>query len=313
MDLQMQVFEAVAELRSFSRAAERLHMTQPAVSQHIRALEDSLGVRLLERNNKSVSLTRAGEIALRHAKDINGLYFRMREMVNELVHFTGGPLSVGASYTFGEYALPSVLAKLHREYPGITAQVAIGNTAEIAERVRSRELDICIVEGEKFGGGLAARKLADDEMYIAAGAGHPLTDVPEVAIPRLAEEIWAVREPGSGTREAADRMLGEFGIEPVRVMELGSTQLIKETVEAGVGVTLLSRLALRKELEFGLLRLLNVPGMPVRRSFYVLMRKGDLQTRTMEVFMQTLEAVSAEIFRPHSASSEPFEQPEPPR
>lgn len=295
MDSQMQVFETVAELRSFSRAAERLHMTQPAVSQHIRALEESLGVRLLERNNKAVTLTKAGEIAFRHAKEINGLYARMGEMINELLHFAGGPLSIGASYTFGEYALPIVLARLHREFPGVRPQVAIGNTMEIAERVRSRELDIGIVEGEKFGGGLAVRKLADDEMYIAAGAGNPLAGVPEVTKRQLEEETWIVREPGSGTRDAADRMFEELDLQPERVMELGSTQLIKETVEAGLGVTLLSRLALRKELGIGSLRLLAVPGMPVRRSFYVLLRNGDLHTRTMEVFLQTLDEVSAEM------------------
>lgn len=298
MDAQMQVFETVAELRSFSRAAERLHMTQPAVSQHIRALEESLGARLLERNNKSVTLTRAGEIALRHARDINGLYRRLQEMMDELLHFTGGPLAIGASYTFGEYALPSVLARLYREYPGIRPQVAIGNTTEIAERVRSRELDIGIVEGDVVGGGLAVRKLAEDEMFVAAGAAHPLAGAGTVPPERLAEEIWLLRETGSGTRDAADRMLAQLGIQPARTMELGSTQLIKETVEAGIGLTLLSRLALRKELGIGTLKLLDAPGMPVRRSFSVLLRRGDLQTRTMEAFLQTLRDVAEEMLPP---------------
>lgn len=295
MDAQLHVFETVAELRSFSRAAERLHMTQPAVSQQIRALEDSLGVRLLERNNKSVSLTRAGEIALRHARDINGLYRRMGEMLDELMRQTGGPLSIGASYTFGEYALPPVLARLNAEYPAVRPSIAIGNTAEIADRLRSRELDIGIVEGEEIGAGLEAEKLAEDEMHVAAGAGHPLAGTKAVSPDRLAEEIWMVREPGSGTRAATDRMFESLGIRPRRLLELGSTQLIKETAEAGLGVTLQSRLALRKELGLGTLKLLDVPGLPVRRSFLVLTRKGDLRTRTMDAFAGLLRSVTEEI------------------
>ncbi|MBB6669909.1 LysR family transcriptional regulator [Cohnella nanjingensis] len=289
MDIQLQVFSAVAELRNFSRAAERLHMTQPAVSQHIRALEEALETRLLERNNKSVSLTRAGEIVLHHAREINGLYARMREMVDELTGSAHGPLAIGASYTFGEYMLPLTLARLHETYPEIAPSITIANTADIAERLRGRELDVGIVEGEEIGTGLDAVRLAEDEMVIAAGRQHPLAGrVKPASAQRLAEEPWMAREAGSGTRAAMDRMFAEWGVRPARLMELGSTQLIKETVEAGLGLTLQSRWALRKELGLGSLKLVPAPGLPVRRSFHVLLRKGDLRTRTMELFLRTL-------------------------
>lgn len=289
MDAQLNVFQTVAELKHFSRAAEKLHMTQPAVSQQIRALEDSLGVRLMERNNKGVSLTNAGELVLHYAKEINGQYRKMKEMIDELLHFTGGPLAIGASYTFGEYALPATIARLHLEFPGIRPSIAIGNTADVADRLRARELDLAIVEGSEYGTGVEAERLANDRMYIAAGAGHPLAGGEPVGPERLSEEIWMVREEGSGTRAATDRMFASLGIRPARLMELGSTQLIKETVEAGLGVTLQSRLALRKELGLGSLKLLLVEGIPVKRDFYVLLRKGELRTRTMEVFLQTLQ------------------------
>lgn len=297
MDAQLNVFQTVAELKHFSRAAEKLHMTQPAVSQQIRALEESLGVRLLERNNKGVSLTNAGELVLHYAKEINGQYRKMREMIDELLHFTGGPLAIGASYTFGEYALPATIARLHHEFPGIRPSIAIGNTADVADRLRARELDLAIVEGSEYGTGVEAEWLANDRMYIAAGAGHSLANGEPVGPERLSEETWMVREEGSGTRAATDRMFASLGIRPARLMELGSTQLIKETVEAGLGVTLQSRLALRKELGLGSLKLLPVEGIPVRRDFYVLLRKGELRTRTMEVFFQTLQEETGRLLQ----------------
>lgn len=292
MDQSLVVFSEVADTRNFSRAAERLHMTQPAVSQHIKVLEERLKVRLLERNNKSVALTKAGEIVLHHAKEIGGLYRRMEEMVDELMHYTGGPLSIGASYTFGEYVLPLTLAALNTDYPDIRPTVLIGNTSDIAEKVRNRELDVGIVEGEEIGTGLVVEKLAEDEMYVASGARHPLADRSPVSKAELEGQTWLVREQGSGTRAAADKMFSELGLLPSRLMEMSSTQSIKETVEAGLGVTLQSRWALRKELGLGSLKLLDIEGLPFRRSFHVLMRNGDLRTRTMDVFLQTLRAVT---------------------
>jgi DNA-binding transcriptional LysR family regulator len=292
MDQSLSVFTEVADTRNFSRAAERLHLTQPAVSQHIRALEERLKVRLLERNNKSVTLTKAGEIVLHHAKEIGGLYRRMEEMVNELLHYTGGPLSIGASYTFGEYVLPPTLARLNADFPDILPSVTIGNTADIAEKVRNRLLDVGIVEGEEIGTGLAVEKLAEDEMVVAAGARHPLANGSRIPHALLEEQTWLVREQGSGTRAAADKMFAILGLKPARLMEMGSTQSIKETVEAGLGVTLQSRWALSKELGLGSLKVLNIEGLPVNRSFHVLLRNGDLRTRTMEVFLQTLRIVT---------------------
>lgn len=295
MEQSMIVFIEVAETRNFSRAAERLHMTQPAVSQHIRAMEERLNAQLLIRSNKSVALTKAGEIVLHHAREIGELYRRMGEMVGELIGHAAGPLSVGASYTFGEYVLPRALAKLYEQYPDIRPSVMIGNTADIAEKVRARALDIGIVEGEDIGPGLEAVKLAEDEMYVAAAAGHPLAELSRIKPSLLERETWLVRERGSGTRAAADNLFASLGIRPVRMMELGSTQSIKETVEAGLGISLLSRWALRKELGLGSLKPLRAEGLPFRRSFHILFRRGDLRTRTVDAFLETLRGVTDEM------------------
>jgi len=292
VDQSLFVFAEVAESRHFSRAAEKLHMTQPAVSQHVRALEERLNARLLTRGNKGVSLTKAGEIVYRHAKEIGELYRRMEEMVGELTAYAGGPLKIGASYTFGEYVLPGTLAALHRAYPAIRPSVVIGNTAEIADKVRERTLDVGIVEGEEIGPGLLAEKLADDEMVVAAGAEHPLAARERVDPNELDAQTWLVRERGSGTRAATDKLFATLGIRPAALMELGSTQAIKETVEAGLGVSLLSRWALRKELGLGSLKALRAEGLPFRRSFHVLLLRDDMRTRTVEAFLETLRDVT---------------------
>ncbi len=166
---------------------------------------------------------------------------------------------------------------------------------DIAEKVRARVLDIGIVEGEDIGPGLEAVKLAEDEMYVAAAAGHPLAELARIKPSLLERETWLVRERGSGTRAAADNLFASLGIQPVRMMELGSTQSIKETVEAGLGISLLSRWALRKELGLGSLKPLRAEGLPFRRSFHILFRRGDLRTRTVEAFLETLRGVTDEM------------------
>ncbi|MFC5470320.1 LysR family transcriptional regulator [Cohnella suwonensis] len=298
MDQSLIVFAEAAEARSFSRAAEKLHMTQPAVSQHVRSLEERLKTKLLERNNKSVSLTKAGEIALHYAKEIASSYRKLDEKLEELLHYAGGPIAVGASYTFGEYVLPLSLARLNEAYPNIRPSVVIGNTAEIADRVRGRELDVGIVEGEEIGPGLDVEKLAEDEMVVATGARHPLAKLERVGPALLAAETWLVREPGSGTRAAADKLFARLSLRPARLMEMGSTQSIKETVEAGLGVTLQSRWALRKELGLGFLKVLDIEGLPFRRSFHVLTREGDLRTRAIEAFLDVLREASSAMLSP---------------
>lgn len=307
MDIALQVFVIVAELRNFSRAAERLHMTQPAVSQHIRALEQQLGAKLLERSSKSVSLTRAGGIVLGHAREIGAQYGRMRERIDELSGSVRGPLAIGASYTFGEYALPQTMAELLRVYPEIAPSIAIGNTAGIADRLRGKELDIGIVEGEEIGQGLEAEAIAGDEMVVVAGGGHTLARAGEADVAELCEAAWLVRETGSGTRAAAEAVFAAWRMRPQRLMELGSTQLVKEMAMAGLGIALLSRWSLRRELADGSLTLVSAPALPFRRSYYLLRRRGDPGTRTLEAFVAQLKQTTARQMR-EAGISPPAEQ-----
>lgn len=166
MDQALEVFVAVVDKGNFTRAAEELLMTQPAVSQYIQALERSVGTKLLERTNKYVRLTKAGEIVYHHAKDILGLYTRMNALVDDLMHRASGHLSIGSSYTFGEYMLPHLIAYMRERYPLIRPSITIGNTKEVAEMILRHEADIGIVEGDYQDEKLLIEAFAEDEMVV---------------------------------------------------------------------------------------------------------------------------------------------------
>lgn len=287
MDQHLQVFVSVVEKQNFSRTAEELHMTQPAVSQYIRTLENNIGTRLLERTNKYVRLNKAGEIVYHHAKEILGLYTNMQNLVDDLVNKANGPLTIGASYTFGEYVLPRIIANLQEIHPDIQPTLTIGNTSEIADLVATHQLDVGIVEGHFKDQQLHVEEFAEDYMVVVASSNHVLAQKKHVEIRDLENETWIVREKGSGTREATEKMFRSFEFSPVKLMNFGSTQSIKEAVEAGLGVTMLSQWAIQKELRNGDLSIVPIKGLPFSRQFSII-TKSSFQTKALEVFIALL-------------------------
>ncbi|MNK21812.1 HTH-type transcriptional regulator CysL [compost metagenome] len=289
MDQALLVFITAVERGNFTRTAEELHMTQPAVSQYIQSLERSMGTRLLDRTNKYVKLTKAGQIVYEYALQMKGLYFKMHSLVDDLMHNAGGELSIGASYTYGEYILPHVIARMRSEYPLIKPRISIGNTKEIAEAVLNHRLDIGIIEGELSHEKLTVQPFAEDLMYIIVPGDHRLCKQSKISARDIEHEPWILREPGSGTREAADKMFSSLGFHPQEMVEFGSTQIIKESVEAGLGVTLLSEWVVRKELSLGSLAMLRLPETPVCRHFSWVMLHTEFKTKAVEVFMDLLQ------------------------
>ncbi|UVI31456.1 LysR family transcriptional regulator [Paenibacillus spongiae] len=292
MDQSLLVFVTVAEKGSFTRTAEELHMTQPAVSQYVQMLEKSAGAKLLDRTNKYVRLTKAGEIVYHHAKEILGLYTRMDTLVADLMQVASGPVSIGASFTFGEYALPHMIADMLEEYPLIGPTITIGNTAEICGALLSHELDVGIIEGDYKHDKLYVTPFAEDAMELIVSSKHPFASAaPDfiVSTGEMPGETWIVRESGSGTREASDRWFESLGFMPRSMMAFGSTQLIKESVEAGLGVTLLSRMSVRKELQLGTLKAVKAAGTPVKRNFSLVTHAAPYHTKAVQVFIACLQ------------------------
>ena len=289
MDQQLFVFITVAEKKNFSRAAEELHMTQPAVSQYIQALEKTMGTKLLERSNKYVRLTKAGEIVYHHAKEILALYAKMDFLIDDLTNNPSGSLSIGASYTYGEYVLPHLLAKMQLKYPAINPTITIGNTREIAELVLGHQLDVGIVEGNFQDKNLKVEPFAVDDMSIVVSSNHHLAKTNnEISLSELANETWIVREIGSGTREAIESMFSQYKMTPKKKLEFGSTQIIKEAVEANLGISLLSDWAIRKELSLGTLTIIKIDGVSIRRDFSTVL-SSPFQTKALSVFLKIIK------------------------
>ncbi len=288
LDQYLRVFIAVVKHENFSRAAEELHMTQPAVSQYIRTLEETLNTRLLERTNKYVRLNKAGKIVYHHALKIHGLYTRMQHLVDDITNKAQGPLTIGASHTFGEYVLPWIIAKLQKMYPHIEPEVMIGNTTQVAELVVSHQLDAGIVEGKLLNHQLKVDNFAKDYMYIVASPHHPIFKQEQsIGLSDLKDECWIARELGSGTREAMDEMFQSFSFIPERLIHFGGNQPIKEAIEAGLGIGLLSRWAIQKELKSGDLKIVPIKGLPFVRKFSII-TNTPFQTKALEVFIQLL-------------------------
>ncbi|QUL53510.1 LysR family transcriptional regulator [Paenibacillus tritici] len=289
MDQYLEVFIKVVEKENFTKAAEELHMTQPAVSQYIRTLEQVVGTRLLERSNKFVRMNKAGEIVYHHAKGILALYTRMQYLVDDLANNASGPIAIGASYTFGEYILPHIIAKLKKEYPLIRPSIIIHNTKEIIDLVISYQLDIGIIEGFFNDHQIHSEIVSEDHMVIVASPQHPLLEKKEeLRLSDLVDETWILREEGSGTRQAADNFFEMYEFTPKSIMEFGSTQVIKESVEAGLGISLLSGWAIAKELTSGYIGKIHVEGLPFKRNFTIVTRSA-YQTKALETFIETLK------------------------
>lgn len=288
MDQTLLVFVTVAEKKNFTRTAETLCMTQPAVSQYIQNLERAVGTKLLERNNKYVRLNRAGEIVYHHAKEILGLYTRMNCLVDDLMHTARGDLSIGASYTFGEYVLPHVIALLHQRFPLIKPSITIGNTRDIAEVVLTHKIDVGIIEGDFNHDSIAVEPFAEDRMHVVCSPSHCLANQDKISHSDLEAQTWIIREIGSGTREATEKVFTGLNIHPKEIMEFGSTQIIKESVEAGLGISLLSHWAIRKEVKMGKMKLLLLESGPVLRDFSLIIPSTPFHTKAAEVFLDLL-------------------------
>lgn len=263
-------------------------MTQPAVSQYIRTLEERMGIKLLERSNKYVYLSKAGEIVYSYAKEIMALYDNMRDQVNDLSQSPSGELKIGASYTFGEYVLPHVISQTLHYYPDIKPNVTIDNTEEIMHLVETRQLDIGIVEGKVSHKSIKKTIFAEDSMVIVASPSHPLAQLSYVTTEQLALQNWIVREHGSGTREAMDKVFKLLAIEPHKLLHYSSTQPIKTSVESGIGLSVLSTWAIKKELARNELIIINTEKLPLQRSFAYL-EHSSLRTKALQAFIDIMQ------------------------
>ncbi len=287
-DHKLKVFCTVAETKSFSKASEIIHLTQPAVSLQIQALEELYETKLFDRSSSTVSLTPAGEILYRYAKEILALYAAAEKNIGELTGLVKGSISVGASTTIGNYLLPNVLADFRRTHPKIKVHLFVGNTKRIVEYLNSGNIDFGIVEGDIARQKLVIEKLIVDELVVIVPPLHPWAKKREVSIYDVIKEPFILREEGSGTRQIIEKYLSKHGIsthEMKAAMMLGSTVAIKGAVESGVGISIMSRWAARKESKYGSLKLLSIKEEKLLRDFSLIYQKNSIASHAVDEFL----------------------------
>jgi DNA-binding transcriptional LysR family regulator len=289
---RLKIFVRVAELRSFSKAAQASYLTQPTVSQHIQALEDFLGLALFDRLGREVCLTRAGEILFGFARQITHL---AEETLQTLEHFKGnktGSLVIGASTIPGEYMLPHLLGEFVRSYPGVTTVLRIADTRQTIDDLAARTIDVGLVGAKINHACIQFTRLADDEQIVVVPRGHRWCQEPVIDLQELCREPFVIRESGSGSRMALGKKLHSAGITTDSLTiaaELGSTTAIKQAVKAGVGVALISERAVDEELAAGILRKVPVSGMSFIRSFYLVQDRRRTPSPLCKTFVQFLK------------------------
>ena len=282
------LFHAVAEEGSFSRGAERLYISQPAVSKQIAEFEAALKTRLFDRLPQGVRLTAAGEVLAGYARRMAALEDEAARALAELQGLKRGRLVVGASMTIGVYLLPEVFGEFRRRYPGVELHLEIANTEAIQRQLVEGALDIGLTEGLAESPQLEAQVFLEDELVAIAPPDHPILREGPVTAARLCREPLVLREPGSGTRAVVERALAARGLSPRPVMSLGSTEAIKRAVAAGVGLAIVSRLTLSLELEVGRLAVAPLSDLILRRPLHCLRERGRTESRAVAAFRALL-------------------------
>jgi DNA-binding transcriptional LysR family regulator len=287
-DRRLQVFHAVAKHLSFTRAADALFMTQPAVTFQIKQLEEQYSTRLFERRHGSIALTPAGELVLSYAEKILALSDEMETRLSEMTGEMRGPLLVGASTTIAEFMLPRVLGEFNAAYPQVRARLIVANSESIESRVAEHTLDVGLIEVPAKMPGLSSQICCEDELQVICAPDYPLSGMKSVTPKALAEYEFISREPGSGTREITDAYFAEHKIPPATLktqMELGSPEALKGVVSTGLGFAIVSKAVVAKEIQLG--ELVAIPLKPaLKRSLYLVFQKDRFQSRLTGTFIE---------------------------
>ncbi len=283
-DRRLQVFYSVARNLSFTKAAEALHMTQPAVTFQVRQLEEQFNTRLFDRTHNRINLTEAGERVYRYAKQIFELYSRMEGEVRELTGEVSGVVIIGASTTIAEYMLPSLLGAFKRKFPDVVIRLRVSNTDGIVAMVEDNEIDLGVIEGPVPNKSLAVEVFRIDKLVAVLPPEHALAGRASLPVADVIKYPFITREEGSGTREVTFDYLRGAGLEPADltlVMELGSPESIKGAIEADMGISILSRSTIGKELQLGTLACVELDP-PLERPFSFVHQKQKFRVRAIE-------------------------------
>jgi DNA-binding transcriptional LysR family regulator len=298
---RLRVFQAVAKHRSYSRAArDELHISQPAVSKHVHALEEELGVTLFQQVGRQIELTEAGHLVLQCAEEMRVLTEETRRALLELQGLQRGTLRLGASVTVGTYLLPALLADYVQRYPGITVTLDIRNTQGVIAGMRDRAWDLGLAANVLERPPLRIQPYCRDALILVVPPRHRLASRGTVPLGELGGESWVLREPGSASRQAIEQALRTHHVPWRERLTLPSQEAVKQAVMAGVGIGMVSRLAVTPAEQQGMLSTVAIADVRVERQISVVQRTDIRLPATAQAFLHVLSQQQARLAAPHA-------------
>ncbi|GAA0447313.1 selenium metabolism-associated LysR family transcriptional regulator [Lentibacillus halophilus] len=298
---RLKTFITVAERMSFSEAAKLLFVTQPTITSQVKALEEELNTKLFERTTKKVEMTSSAKVLLKYAREIVQMNESAHKEITQMESDSYGELSMGCSLTIGDYFLPSFLKRFKETYPLIQVQVSIANSHSIGKLIKDQWIDVGLIETPIQDDQLQINPFLEDELVLIAPPGYFLTNEP-LSLQQIQQAPMIFREEGSGTRAVVNDYMEQAGLTDNNlniVQELGSTEAIKAVVESGLGVSFLSKHAIRKEQRLGLLDIYSVHGLEMKRNFYIVHREHHVMKSTTELFLDTLWTIAGNLEKRH--------------
>ncbi|MFV5696497.1 LysR family transcriptional regulator [Flavobacterium sp. LB3P122] len=292
MDFRLKVFFTVANRLSFTKAATELFITQPAISKHIQELEEQYKIKLFERNGSKISLTIAGEVLLKHTKNIFEVYREIDFDMSALINKQKGLLRLGASTTISQYIIPPLLARFHKKMQDIKVNLLNGNTEQIEKALLNKEIEIGIVEGQSKTQSIKYTEFLKDELVLVCNNTNPLKNKEQVSLEDLKDLQFVTREQGSGTLEVIEHALKSFGINLSQLkieMQLGSPESIKSYLMNSDCVAFISIHAIEKELKNNELVILDVDDFVIERFFYIITLQGKVDALS-ELFIKNISS-----------------------
>lgn len=301
---QLQVFESVARHLSHSRAADELFLSQPAVSMQIKQAEETIGLPLFEQVGKKLYLTEAGRELLRYSRAILQQLEEMEGVFGEMKGLGRGKLNI-AVVSSANYFMPQLLAKFFQQHPGIQVSLQVANRDAVVRQLDENRADLAIMGRPPEGAEMQAESFLQNPLVIIASPAHPLARKHHIKPAQLAQEIFLLREPGSGTRGVVERFFADYHIRPPATMEMDTNESIKQSVQAGMGLGIISLHSIELELETRRLAVLDAEHFPIMRHWYIVHRKNKRLSGAAQAFKQFLLDEAERLAAPEGGAKKP--------
>lgn len=293
---QLQVFEAVGRLKSYTRAAEELHLSQPAVSMQIKQMENNIGITLFEQVGKKIFLTEAGHEMYQAARQVDVRLEEAEQVLEDLKGVRRGRLAIAVAST-ANYFAPRLFAAFNKKFESVTLSLDVTNRAGLLEHLQNNDTDLVIMGLPPEGKELEAVSFMENPLVVIASSEHAMAGQKKIPLAALQEENFIMREPGSGTRIAMERFFSERGAEISTGMEMSSNEAIKQAVQAGLGLGIVSMHTLEMELETNRLVVLDVEHFPIMRHWYLVHHKGKRLSPVAQSFRHFVEEEAAALLK----------------